>query len=178
VDNPLDGLSSNCGGAEVKRERGCPARSSLQTFRSCNPRTRHLPALLPYHASVATSIYIESSIISYLTARASRDVIVAARQAITVEWWGKQRHRKRGNYHGSTIPCGILTASKGDSRKQCRGCFAYCNCRHTGRGFLVDMEFQAHQQCRDQIAYRQGGGLGRLRMSGFMFSRRVGRCQR
>ncbi len=42
---------------------------------------------------MATSIYIESSIISYLTARASRDVIVAARQAITVDWWEKQRHR-------------------------------------------------------------------------------------
>lgn len=47
----------------------------------------------PHCAPVATSIYVESSIISYLTARPSRDVIVAARQAITVDWWEKHRHR-------------------------------------------------------------------------------------
>lgn len=33
------------------------------------------------------SVYIESSVISYLTARPSRDVVTAARQAITEEWW-------------------------------------------------------------------------------------------
>ena len=34
-----------------------------------------------------TSVYIESSIISYLTSRPSRDVVKAARQAITSDWW-------------------------------------------------------------------------------------------
>ncbi len=33
------------------------------------------------------SIYIESSVISYLTARENRDVIIAARQKITKNWW-------------------------------------------------------------------------------------------
>lgn len=33
------------------------------------------------------SVYIESTIVSYLTARPSRDLIVAAHQQITVEWW-------------------------------------------------------------------------------------------
>ena len=33
------------------------------------------------------TVYIESTIISYLTARPSRDLIVAAHQQITVEWW-------------------------------------------------------------------------------------------
>ena len=33
------------------------------------------------------SIYVESSIVSYLASRPSRDVIVAARQAITHDWW-------------------------------------------------------------------------------------------
>ena len=33
------------------------------------------------------SVYIESSVISYCTSRTSRDLIVAARQAITLEWW-------------------------------------------------------------------------------------------
>lgn len=37
------------------------------------------------------SVYIESSIISYLVARSSRDVVVAARQAITETWWKHHR---------------------------------------------------------------------------------------
>ena len=32
-------------------------------------------------------VYVESSVISYLTARPSRDLIVRANQAITKEWW-------------------------------------------------------------------------------------------
>jgi len=40
-----------------------------------------------------TSVYIESSVISYLTARPSRDVVKSARQAITEEWWQKDRKR-------------------------------------------------------------------------------------
>ncbi len=37
-------------------------------------------------------IYIETTIISYLTARPSRDIIIAAHQQITDEWWQTQRH--------------------------------------------------------------------------------------
>ncbi len=33
------------------------------------------------------SIYIESSVISYITARPSRDVVTSARQTVTLEWW-------------------------------------------------------------------------------------------
>lgn len=33
------------------------------------------------------SVYVETSIVSYLTARPSRDLIIAAQQAITREWW-------------------------------------------------------------------------------------------
>ena len=39
------------------------------------------------------SVYIESSVISYLTARPSRDIVTAARQAITLDWWHNQRHK-------------------------------------------------------------------------------------
>lgn len=39
------------------------------------------------------SVYIESSIVSYLASRASRDVVVAARQAITHDWWSTHKHR-------------------------------------------------------------------------------------
>ena len=37
------------------------------------------------------SVYIETSVISYLTARPSRDLIVAAHQEITREWWESRR---------------------------------------------------------------------------------------
>jgi hypothetical protein len=33
------------------------------------------------------SVYIESSVISYLTAKENRDLIIAARQKITKSWW-------------------------------------------------------------------------------------------
>ena len=36
-------------------------------------------------------IYIETTIVSYLTARPSRDLIFAARQELTSEWWREQR---------------------------------------------------------------------------------------
>ena len=37
--------------------------------------------------SVRPTVYIESSVISYLAARASRDVMVAGHQVATAEWW-------------------------------------------------------------------------------------------
>ena len=40
---------------------------------------------------MAESVYIESSVISYLVARPSRDVIITARQAITETWWRERR---------------------------------------------------------------------------------------
>lgn len=36
-------------------------------------------------------IYIETSVVSYLTARISRDLIVAGHQRITQEWWATRR---------------------------------------------------------------------------------------
>jgi predicted nucleic acid-binding protein len=37
-------------------------------------------------------VYIESSVISYLTARPSNDLVKAARQAITETWWTDNLH--------------------------------------------------------------------------------------
>lgn len=39
------------------------------------------------------TVYIESSVVSYLTSKPSRDVIIASRQAISLDWWENHRHR-------------------------------------------------------------------------------------
>ncbi|MBK8271075.1 MAG: type II toxin-antitoxin system VapC family toxin [Planctomycetes bacterium] len=39
------------------------------------------------------SVYLETTIISYLTARPSRDLIVAAHQQITRDWWDRSSHK-------------------------------------------------------------------------------------
>ncbi len=38
-------------------------------------------------------VYVESSVISYITARPSRDVVVSARQALSIEWWEYKREQ-------------------------------------------------------------------------------------
>ena len=40
-------------------------------------------------------VYIETTIPSYLVARPSRDIVVAAQQQITQEWWDESRSRYR-----------------------------------------------------------------------------------
>lgn len=39
------------------------------------------------------TIYIETSVVSYLAARPSRDIIVAAHQQLTSDWWNNQSHQ-------------------------------------------------------------------------------------
>ncbi len=39
------------------------------------------------------SVYIETSVLSYLTARPSRDLLAAARQQITRAWWDVRREQ-------------------------------------------------------------------------------------
>ena len=38
-----------------------------------------------------SSVYIETSIISYLAARSSSDIVVAAHQRLTQRWWQERR---------------------------------------------------------------------------------------
>ena len=42
---------------------------------------------------MAESVYIETTIPSYYVARPSRDIVQAARQQMTIEWWTNQREQ-------------------------------------------------------------------------------------
>lgn len=41
--------------------------------------------------TLSTKIYVETTIVSYLTSKLSRDLIIAAHQQITQEWWEGRR---------------------------------------------------------------------------------------
>ncbi len=56
-------------------------------------------------------VYVESSVISYITAKPSRDVVVSARQALTIEWW----ESKRSKYDVYISELVIEEISSGDS---------------------------------------------------------------
>lgn len=56
-------------------------------------------------------VYIETTIISYLTARPSRDLIVAGHQQLTHEWWD---HR-RVNYELCVSQLVLQEANEGDA---------------------------------------------------------------
>jgi len=47
--------------------------------------------LRSYHFMEKPSVYLETSFVSYLTAKPSRNLIVAAHQSITSDWWENQR---------------------------------------------------------------------------------------
>ena len=57
------------------------------------------------------SVCSESSVISYLTARPSRDLVIAAYQAVTAEWWDDYRLR----YDVYVSPLVVQEISAGDS---------------------------------------------------------------
>jgi hypothetical protein len=38
-----------------------------------------------------SKVYIETTIVSYLTARPGRDLVIAAHQQLTQEWWTNRR---------------------------------------------------------------------------------------
>src|SRR5690625_456800 len=56
-------------------------------------------------------LYVETSILSYLAARRSRDIIRAARQQITRQWW----QTRRASFTAVTSGIVLEEASAGDS---------------------------------------------------------------
>ena len=55
-------------------------------------------------------LYLETTIVSYLTARSSSDVLLAVHQQLTMEWWAQ--HRSRFEVFASDLV--LLEASRGD----------------------------------------------------------------
>ena len=65
---------------------------------------------------MARSVYLETSIVSYLTARPSRDLVTAARQELTREWW---EHR-RGAFDLYVSEAVLAEAQVGDANAAAR----------------------------------------------------------
>jgi hypothetical protein len=61
---------------------------------------------------VKKSVYLETTIVSYLAARSSRDVIRAARQTITRQWWDDRRE----DFDLVVSQVVVNEAEKGDQR--------------------------------------------------------------
>jgi hypothetical protein len=55
-------------------------------------------------------VYLETTIASYLTARSSSDLLLAAHQQLTMEWWAQ--HRQRFEVFVSDLV--LLEVSRGD----------------------------------------------------------------
>lgn len=58
------------------------------------------------------TIYIETSVISYLTARLSHDFVIAAHQKLTYDWW----EQRRSEFELYTSQLVTQEASRGDSQ--------------------------------------------------------------
>lgn len=56
-------------------------------------------------------VYVETTIVSYLTSRLSRDLLVAGHQQVTQEWW----ERRRGDFEVFTSEVVIAEAREGDA---------------------------------------------------------------
>lgn len=63
------------------------------------------------------TVYIETSIISYLTGRPIRDLITAGNQKLTYDWWHKSRH-KFDCYISDFVIDEISKGDKGASTKR------------------------------------------------------------
>jgi hypothetical protein len=57
-------------------------------------------------------VYIETTFVSYLTARPSRDVVIAGHQQVTHEWWDT----RRGSYELCVSQLVLQEAASGDAQ--------------------------------------------------------------
>nr|WP_295776282.1 hypothetical protein [Rhodoferax sp.] len=81
------------------------------------------------------SVYVETSVISYLTARPSRDLVMAAHHEVTHEWWNNRRAAFSLFYSEAVRD----EASMGDAQAAAQ--------RLALLNELSLLEFQAHCKC-------------------------------
>ena len=98
--------------SEVARELRARAKAG-ETLR---PAMRSNPDLATlgrksYDSLTVRTVYIETSIASYLTARASRDLRAAAWQQTTIQWWEQERPK----YELFTSELVLVEARAGDT---------------------------------------------------------------
>lgn len=65
----------------------------------------------PNFSPVKPKLYLETTVVSYLTARSTRDIVMTARQQITQEWWDGRR--RDFNIHVSQLV--LAEAARGDA---------------------------------------------------------------
>ena len=92
------------------------------------------------------TVYIETSVVSYLTALPSRDVVVAAYQQVTREWW--RTARTRFELVASELVIREAAAGDADAAQGCRRCCPYCHGSYERRRLSGNVEFPAHRQRR------------------------------
>lgn len=56
-------------------------------------------------------LYLETTVVSYLTARPTRDIVMTARQQLTQEWWD----RRRGDFNICISQLVLVEAARGDA---------------------------------------------------------------
>ena len=56
-------------------------------------------------------LYLETTVVSYLTARSTRDIVMTARQQLTQEWWD----RRRGDFDIRVFQLVLAEAARGDT---------------------------------------------------------------
>lgn len=97
------------------------------------------PALLPDSPAKLPTIYLETTIVSYLTARSTRDALITHRQIITRRWW--EEHR--ANYSCFASDVVRTEASDGDATAAQRRLNA----------LAVAVEICSDERSRDLAAY-------------------------
>jgi predicted nucleic acid-binding protein len=73
-----------------KALRGGAGGAIRKRMRTCQRNLQNKHAAM-YNKNVKSKVYVETSVISYLTARPSRDILIAANQQVTQEWWQERR---------------------------------------------------------------------------------------
>ena len=58
-----------------------------------------------------STVYLETSIVSYLTGRPSRNVVINAHQQLTRKWW----HTRRGNFELFISPLVLQEVATGNA---------------------------------------------------------------